>query len=77
MDAISQQYSLETALEKAINAGVDMFIVANHYTDQTANVVLTIAKLIHDKIIKPERIDDAYTRITKLKSRVSLTRPFR
>lgn len=67
MGAITDEYELTDALAHAINAGVDMFIIANHNSNHTRNVVLTIAKLVHDGTIKKERIDDAYRRVSVLK----------
>lgn len=69
MSAITEYYPLSQAYEKAINAGVDMFIVGNHEGDYTPTVVLTIAKLIHDGKVSPARIEESYQRIMALKNR--------
>lgn len=71
MDAIAKQYPLATTLEKAINAGVDMFIVGNHHFDQTEKVVLAIAELVHTKKVSEERINQAFGRIITLKHQKS------
>lgn len=70
MGAIADEYSLDFALEKAINAGVEMFIVSNNNANQTALMVNTIAKLIHDGKIKELQIDKAYNNIVNLKQRM-------
>ncbi len=71
MGAITKEYSLSIALEKSINAGVDMLILANHDSDQTTKVINTIAKLVKNGRIKKSRIEDAYQRIVRLKKRLS------
>ncbi len=70
MKAIAANYPLSTALEKALNAGVDMFIVANHYNDDTALVINTIAELVKSGKVKESRIDDAYQRVMQMKQRI-------
>lgn len=70
MAAISAHYPLATALEKALNAGVDMFIVANHDYDYTPEFVLTIAKLVRDGKVSQSRIDDAYQHVIAAKQRL-------
>ena len=71
MKAISSQYPLETALEKALNAGVNMFIVANHDFDYTPQFVLTIANLVRDGKVPKSRIDDAYQHVIAAKQRMA------
>lgn len=67
MGAIANEYPLEIALEKAINAGVDMFILANYTSHQTSEVINTIARLVIEGKVQQSRIDDAYNNIVKLK----------
>lgn len=67
MGAITKEYLLADTLQKAINAGVDIFIVANNHADQTAVVVDTIALLVKDGRVSRKKIDDAYARITQFK----------
>lgn len=73
MGAIAKQYSVEEALTKAINAGVDMFILSNNDNYNTPIFVSTIAKLIKEGKIKESQIDAAYDRILKLKDKVTVT----
>jgi beta-N-acetylhexosaminidase len=67
MDAIAKQYSLRESLKKAVNAGVDIFIIANNEGDQTNEVIVTLAELVKCGGIKRERIDEVYARITGFK----------
>lgn len=70
MKAIADNYPLSTALEKGLNAGVDIFIVANHYADDTARIVNTIAQLVKSGKVQESRIDEAYQRVMQLKQRI-------
>lgn len=67
MAAIAKHYPLEVALEKGLNAGVDMFIVSNHEFDNTTEFVNTIAKLVRDGKVPESRIDDAYQHVVAAK----------
>ena len=72
MGAISKHYGLEIALEKAINAGVDIVMFSNNSPDfydaeATSKAVRLIKKLIKEGKISEERIDEAYERIVRLK----------
>lgn len=71
MGAISKEYPLDIALEKAINAGVDMFIIANHMDDSTATVINTIAKLVKENRVNADKIHQAYQHITGIKLRLT------
>lgn len=73
MGAIVKQYSVEDALAKAINAGVDMFILSNNDNYNTPTFVNTIAKLVKEGKVKESQIDAAYSRILKLKDKVTVT----
>jgi beta-N-acetylhexosaminidase len=70
MAAIAAHYPLATALEKALNAGVDMFIVSNHDLDYTPEFVDTIARLVRDGKVSESRIDEAYQRIIAAKQQI-------
>ncbi len=73
MKAISDYYGLETAIELAINAGVDILMFANNisYDDNIATEAISIIKqLIKDGKISRERINESYNRIMKLKNKV-------
>ena len=71
MEAISVNYSLETAIELAIQAGVDILVFANNsvYEEDIAErAVGIIKKLVLKGNISRERIDQSYRRILHLKS---------
>jgi len=72
MGAIAQHYGLEAALEKSINAGVDVLIFSNNIPGEydpkiVPKAVKTIKELVYSGKIKDERIREAYDRITALK----------
>jgi beta-N-acetylhexosaminidase len=73
MGAIAANYPLETALEKGLNAGIDMFIIANHDADYTGRMIITIAKLVHDGKVAESRIDDAYQHVVAAKQKIGAT----
>ncbi len=65
-------YSLETAIELAIQAGVDILVFANNsvYEEDIAErAVGIIKKLVLKGKISRERIDQSYRRIQHLKNR--------
>jgi len=73
MGAIVKHFSYETAVEKAINAGVDLLIVANDkvYTqDIMPRSIELLLKMVEQGRISTERIDQACGRIMTLKDRI-------
>lgn len=75
MGAIRLHYGFEQAVELAINAGVDIVAIANNLLyDPNAgeHTINTIKQLVERGKISNERIDEAYTRILKLKARVNV-----
>ncbi len=75
MGAITSQFGLETAVEKSIEAGVDILLFANNlsYDEQIAEKVITIIKAMIDKgKINVNRINDSYKRIISLKRNYNL-----
>jgi len=73
MDAVRSYYGLETAIEKTINAGVDILGFANNsiYDEDiipTAHGI--IKKLVDEGRVSENRIDESYQRIRKLKKRI-------
>lgn len=72
MKAISEFYSFEKAIEMAVNAGVDILLIANniHYDKDAATQTLNVLKqLVQDGKISPERIEESYRRIIALKKK--------
>jgi len=75
MKAIADHYGLEAAIQKAIEAGVDILVFGNNaaYDPAIALKATEIIKsLLARKIITPERIDQSYRRIMELKQRYHL-----
>lgn len=72
MGAIVDHYSLERALELAINAGVDMIIIGNNGNvfepDLTQRTFDLICSLVGQGRVPRERIAEAYGRIMTLKA---------
>jgi len=70
MEAIRSFYGLETAIKMAILSGVDILLFANNSVfeeDIAIRAVAIIKKLIFRGEIRPERINESYMRIMKLK----------
>lgn len=74
MKAIAEQYGLEEAIKLSINAGIDILCFSNNIQgseERTVDKVHSIIRvLVESGQIKPERIDEAFNRILKLKSRI-------
>ena len=70
MDAIAEEYGLESAVYHTVEAGVDILAFANNSTfDESIALKAAelIKKLVKDERISLERIDKSYDRIMKLK----------
>lgn len=72
MGAIAQHYGLETAIEKAINAGVDILMFSNNSRDfydaeAAQKAVATIKKLLKEGKITQAQIEKSYQKIMALK----------
>lgn len=73
MGAIVQHYSYETAVEKAINAGVDLLVVANdkaYHPDIMPRTIELLMDLVQQGRIPRERIEQACRRIMAMKQRI-------
>lgn len=72
MQAISDHYSLQDSLCLTINAGADMVIFGNQLGKITApEVIDCIEQLVFNNKIDPQRIDEAYRRIVRLKQQIN------
>lgn len=70
MRAIANHFDLENALERTINAGSDMIIVANQLDEiEPITIIDMIEQLVLDNKIDVQRIDIAFQRISSLKQR--------
>jgi beta-N-acetylhexosaminidase len=70
MKAISAEYNRETVLELALNAGIDILLMANNLDYDKDIAILTqdmILELIAAKRVSAARIDQAWRRVMNLK----------
>lgn len=74
MGAIVDSYSFEVALEKAVNAGIDMLVLSNNGKSYDAQIapkaVEIIYSLVQEGRISKARISEAYSRIAAVKGRL-------
>lgn len=73
MGAIADHYGLENALEQAINAGVDIVCFGNNLSYDPAiitKVHTIIKRLVAEKKVSSERIDESYRRVLRLKQKI-------
>ncbi len=70
MNAITDFYGLEEALELGINAGLDLLVFANNSVyeeDITERAVSKIAAMVEDGRVSRSRIEESYERVMKFK----------
>ena len=73
MEAIRGEYGLETAIEKALNAGVDILVFGNNlvYEEDIAETAInTMQKLISENRLSEATVDSALARVGRLKKDV-------
>ena len=73
MRAVSDRCGFETAVEKAVAAGVDILLVANNSVydeDAVARSVAVMGNLVRQGKVSVSRIDRSFERILRLKSRL-------
>jgi|GEM_PF-145805 len=71
MKAIIGHYSFKSAIQFLIEAGVDIIVIGNNLEydkNIVPHTVAVIEQLIEEGKITPERINESYTRIQRLKS---------
>ena len=74
MRAIADEYGFEAAIDHAIEAGIDIILIANnslYEEDITARAAGVIKKLLLDGRVSEERINESFARIQRLKKRIS------
>ena len=74
MGAIADHYGFETAIQKSIEAGVDIIAIANNSVyeeDIAARTVALIKRLVQDGRTDEARINESYQRIRQLKSKLT------
>jgi beta-N-acetylhexosaminidase len=73
MRAIRDHYGFVSALHAAIEAGVDIILISNNSVfeeDAASRAIAIIKNLIEEGKITPQRINQSYLRIKKLKQRL-------
>lgn len=73
MKAISDEYSLETAIEQSLNAGIDILVFANNLVyeeDIARKAIQIIQKGIAQGRISETKVDSALARVGRLKKEV-------
>jgi beta-N-acetylhexosaminidase len=69
MRAIANEYGLETAVKKAIEAGVDILVIGNNIGHFDPDIAKKVTKIIKENISE-QRIDESYQRILALKGKI-------
>ena len=72
MKAIRSHYGFETAIQKAVEAGIDIITIGNNAVydeDVVKKAVTYLTQLVDKGIISEVRIDESYRRIMKLKAK--------
>jgi beta-N-acetylhexosaminidase len=76
MEAITKQFGFEQSIVMAIQAGVDIMCFANNVPGSQKRKVDLIFSAVKDAVAKgvitPQRIDESYRRIMKLKGELSM-----
>lgn len=74
MGAIRELYGFETAIQKTIEAGVDIIAIANNLLyeeDVAARTIALIKRMVTTGVIAEARIDESYQRIHQLKGKLA------
>ena len=74
MDAIKVTYGFGPGAVMAVQAGCDVLCFSHTY-EAVAEAVNALYKAVEDGVITPERIDQSYQRIIRLKERYNLVTP--
>jgi beta-N-acetylhexosaminidase len=75
MKAISSHYGLETAIEHALNAGIDILCFGNNMSfdpNITGKAIAIIVRLVESGRVPAARIEESYQRVCALKRRIKL-----
>ena len=77
MQAITNHYGLEVAIEKSINSGIDVLLFCNNQLKENQVSTDQVISIIKDKIqtgdITYSRIEESFNRIRKLKQSFGIT----
>lgn len=72
MGAIAENYSLGNACVLAVNAGCDMLLICHEYENVT-EALTALKEAVETGRITPDRLDEAVTRILRLKADYNIT----
>ncbi|ADU31999.1 beta-N-acetylhexosaminidase [Evansella cellulosilytica] len=72
MEAIAANFSVEEAVYKGIQAGIDIFLISSDVEAQQ-QAMDELLRMVHDGEIQEERIDESVKRILQVKNKYSLT----
>ena len=76
MQAVAREYGLEEAIRLSINAGIDILCFSNNILGSEERTVDKVHGIIRSLVekgqIQPERIDQSFRRIMKLKKQIKL-----
>ncbi len=72
MGAIIENYKIEEAAVKSVNAGCDIVLVCHGYDNEVV-VIETLKKAVEAGTISRERVDESVYRILKLKHKYNIT----
>lgn len=75
MGAITENYSIEEASIKSINAGMDLLLVCQKY-ENTENVLKTLKEAVLNGTISKERLDNALYNIISIKKKYLLNKEY-
>ena len=73
MKGLTSRYGLETAVEKAVEAGVDILSFGNNMEndpDIVPKAIAIIVNLMRTGVVTEERINESFERIHRLKRQV-------
>ena len=77
MQAITNHYGLDVAIEKSINSGIDVLLFCNNQLEENKVSTDKVISIIKDKIqsgeIEYSRIEESFRRIKKLKQSFDIT----
>lgn len=75
MKAIADNYGIETAVIKSIEAGVDIIIFSKNADEEGKSIVVAVSEIIKNSVktgkLSEKRIDESYRRIKKLKEKLT------
>ena len=68
MNAISETFGTQSAVVKALRAGIDLVLVSHHYTQQRGSIE-AIQEAVQTRELPPQAVQQAAERVLRLKAR--------